>query len=127
MATEEPRYSVSMTSGMIEIRDYPELIAAQVTVGGDRSAAGGAGFRLLAGYIFGGNVSAKSIAMTAPVVQAPARPESIAMTAPVLQSADKGGWTVQFIMPSGYTMATLPKPKDARVHLTVLPPSRMAV
>ncbi len=127
MATEEPPFTVTLKAGDIELRDYPPLIAAEVTVGGDRNEAGGAGFRLLAGYIFGGNVKKQSIAMTAPVVQARTGNEKIAMTAPVTQSGGPGRWIVQFIMPRGYTLATLPTPKDARVHLKTLPPSRLAV
>jgi hypothetical protein len=30
-------------------------------------------------------------------------------------------------MPRGYTLATLPAPKDERVHLKAAPPSRLAV
>ena len=127
MATEEPPFTVSLKAGDLEVRDYPALIAAEVTVGGDRAQAVNAGFRLLAGYIFGGNAGKKSIAMTAPVVQARAEGEKIPMTAPVTQSGGPGGWTVRFIMPKGYTLATLPAPKDARVRLTPVAPSRVAV
>jgi SOUL heme-binding protein len=34
---------------------------------------------------------------------------------------------MHFVMPSRYTMATLPRPKDERVKLRELPPQRMAV
>lgn len=127
IATEEPAFSVTLKAGDIEVRDYPPLIAAEVTVGGDRNEAGGAGFRQLASYIFGGNVKKRGIAMTAPVVQAEVGNEMIAMTAPVTQSGGQGRWVVQFIMPRAYTLATLPTPTDARVHLKALPPSRLAV
>jgi hypothetical protein len=127
MATEEPDFKVIQKSGALEVREYPPLIAAEVVVGGDRGQAVNAGFRLLAGYIFGGNTRRQSIAMTAPVVQAPARGESIAMTAPVVQTGANGTWTVRFIMPRGYTLDTLPTPNDQRVHLIPLPAARMAV
>ena len=48
MAIEEPFYSIIEQKGNIEIRDYPKLIAAEVTVSGDRFAAVKSGFRLLA-------------------------------------------------------------------------------
>ena len=83
MATEEPPYTATLQDGAFEVREYPALIAAEVIVTGERSTAIGAGFRLLAGYIFGGNTRQQSIAMTAPVVQAPSAGESIPMTAPV--------------------------------------------
>lgn len=127
MATEEPSFKVSFRDGDFEVREYPTLIAAEVTVGGDRAEASNAGFRLLAGYIFGGNTRKQSIAMTAPVVQSTVKSESIAMTAPVMVAGELGAWTVQFIMPSAYTLDTLPIPNDSRVRLKVLPPARVAV
>ncbi len=132
MAVEEPAYTVGVREGSLEVRDYPALIAARVSVGGDRGAAVNTGFRLLAAYIFGGNTRRESIAMTAPVVQAPSadakgRGETIPMTAPVTQSGGPGGWEVSFLMPKGYTLASLPVPNDPRVHLVPLPPSRVAV
>jgi len=130
MATEEPAFTVSMKEGAFEVRSYPALVAAQVNVTGSRNEASKAGFKLLAGYIFGGNTRKQSIAMTAPVVQAPAGSEKIAMTAPVLQTpmpGQSGAWTVRFIMPAAYTLDTLPTPDDAKVQLLALPPARFAV
>lgn len=127
MATEEPPFTVSVKQGDFEMRDYPALVAAEVSVSGDRKDAASKGFRLLAGYIFGGNTRQQSIAMTAPVVQAPATSEKIAMTAPVLQTGGGGNWVVRFIMPQGSTLKTLPKPNNPKVQLRAIPPSRMAV
>jgi len=128
MATEEPAFKLVSEEGAFSVREYPALVAAEVTVPGDHDAAASAGFRLLAGYIFGGNSPRQRIAMTAPVVQEPAADgEKIAMTTPVTQSGGPGSWTVRFMMPSGYTLETLPKPNDPRVKLLVLPPSRVAV
>ncbi|MDO8692481.1 MAG: heme-binding protein [Sheuella sp.] len=127
MATEEPPYTAILKEGDFEIREYPPLIAAEVTVTGERSDAISAGFRLLAGYIFGGNTKKQSIAMTAPVTQAPAESEKIAMTAPVTQSGSEAEWTVRFIMPQSYTLDTLPAPNDPKVKLVPLAPARFAV
>ena len=127
MATEEPKYTVALKEGSFEVRDYPAMVAAEVSVTGERSEASSQGFRLLAGYIFGGNTRKQSIAMTAPVVQAAAESEKIAMTAPVLQTGQPGSWTVQFLMPSGYTLDSLPKPNDSRVRLLPVAATRMAV
>ena len=82
MAIEEPKYKVVLKEGPYEIRDYQGTVVAEVTVTGDQYEAGGKGFRLLAGYIFGGNTGRQSIAMTAPVAQE-RKSEKIAMTAPV--------------------------------------------
>ena len=127
MATEEPSYTSIFKEAPFEIREYPSLIAAEVTVSGERSEAVSAGFRLLAGYIFGGNRRKQSIAMTAPVIQNEAPNEKIAMTAPVMQSPDPSGWIIRFIMPASYTLETLPTPNDTKVRLVSLPPKRLAV
>lgn len=130
MATAEPPYTVKfqLRDPAVELRTYPALVAADVTVQANRDQAGNAGFRILAGYIFGGNEGSRSIAMTAPVVMAPAAGVSLPMTAPVTQTAGDGGaWTVRFYMPAGYTLATLPKPRDARIHLVDVPPAEVAV
>lgn len=117
MAIEEPGYQVIRKADGFELRRYPGYCVAETEVTGSQADAGNAGFRILAKYIFGGNASQQSIAMTAPVVQA--QSERIAMTAPVVQqpSETPGNYTVQFTMPSKYTLATLPKPDDARVRL----------
>jgi len=127
MATEEPAFTVVLGEDSFEVRDHPGLVAAEVSVSGTRDAAANAGFRLLAGYIFGGNTRRQSIAMTAPVVQERATGETIAMTAPVTQSGGAGAWVVRFMMPGKYTLDTLPTPNDARVRLVPLPPARYAV
>ena len=80
-AVEEPAYRLELKDGAFEIRDYPGLIVAEVTVDGDQTTAANRGFRLLAGYIFGANHGRRAIAMTAPVSQARAQGETIAMTA----------------------------------------------
>jgi len=127
MATEEPPFRVVLDDGDFEVRDYPALLAAEVTVGGSRDDASNAGFRLLAGYIFGGNTRRQSIAMTAPVVQERASGETIAMTAPVIQTGGDGEWMVRFVMPGAYTQETLPTPNDRRVRIVPVPPRRFAV
>jgi hypothetical protein len=127
MATEEPPFTVNLAKGEFEVRDYPAMVVAEVSVTGDRKDASGKGFRLLAGYIFGGNTRKQSIAMTAPVTQAVASSEKIAMTAPVLQMGGDGIWVIRFIMPHGSTLATLPKPNNPAVKLRGLAPSRVAV
>jgi hypothetical protein len=114
---------VDATVGAFELRSYPPHIAAEVTVSGSREAAIGAGFRVLAGYIFGGNAAKAKVAMTTPVAQS----EKIAMTTPVTQTGTATGWTVQFMMPTKYTLDTLPKPNDSRIRLVTTDPARMVV
>lgn len=127
MAVEEPKFQIVKADGDFELRDYPGLVVAEVTVGGDRRTASNEGFRLLAGYIFGGNAGSSKIAMTSAVSQAQVQGSKIAMTAPVTLAGEEGRWTVQFTMPSEYSMEDLPAPNDKRVHLKSIPRTRMAV
>lgn len=130
-AADEPRHTRVVQSGDIEIRDYEPVILAEVSVSGSMARAGNSGFRPLAGYIFGNNRSvdgqgSDDIAMTSPVVQS--RSETIAMTSPVTQSMTAGGdWQVAFIMPTEWTLETLPRPLDPSVSLREIPARRMAV
>lgn len=127
MATKEPTFTVQFAQGNFELRDYPALAVAEVSVSGKRKEAAGKGFRLLAGYIFGGNTRKRSIAMTAPVTQQVATNEKIAMTAPVIQAGSDGNWVIRFIMPEGATLESLPQPNDPKVQLRMLAPERVAV
>lgn len=125
---EEPAYRASRTDGALELRDYAPVIAAEVGVKGERKEAINQGFRLIADYIFGNNEPKASIAMTTPVIQqADSKGESIAMTTPVIQQADGKGWKVRFIMPSEYTLETLPKPVNKAVKLVKVEGRRVAV
>lgn len=121
-ATEKPDYTVVKTDGSFETREYPAMILAEVTVEGDKRAANNRGFRKLAAFIFGDNVSQNKVAMTSPVVS---RPVAIDMTAPVTRSLEEDGrWTVNFMMPSKYTMETLPKPTDSDIRIFKSAPYR---
>ena len=64
--------------------------------------------------------------MTAPVGQEKSASEKIAMTAPVGVKAAGNQWAVTFMMPSSYSMETLPEPVDDRVRLRAVPAVRMA-
>lgn len=124
--TETPHYTIALADGAMELRDYAPRLMAEVTVRGSRSQAANAGFRVLARYIFGGNTGAARIDMTTPVAQAPA-PVKIAMTTPVAQVPAAEGWVVQFMMPSGHTLDSLPRANDPAIRFTTLPAERMAV
>ncbi len=127
VATERPSFTLVKQYGSFAVREYPQLLVAEVTVQGTRDEASSAGFRLLANYIFGGNQGARSIAMTAPVTQSAG--QKIAMTAPVTQ-VEQGSseWLVQFTMPATFTsLEQLPQPNDARVKLRAVPRRSIAV
>lgn len=142
MATEEPKFELVSKEKNIELRRYPAFILAETWVDGDMSEASNKGFRAIAGYIFGDNKAAggtdpAKIAMTAPVTLEPAAPsQKIAMTAPVTIEPQAGEtlnmegakrWRVHFVMPSQYTLATLPKPNNTAVTLREVPAKTWAV
>ena len=130
---EKPKFEHLERKHGYELRKYPPAIAAQVTMPANTPDAMNKAFRVLADYIFGNNESQAKVAMTSPVIQEPKTSEKVAMTSPVLQepAAANGGLDVeqkvQFIMPSSYTLETLPKPKDARVSLVERPARVYAV
>jgi hypothetical protein len=130
MATEEPSYTVLEQSGDFELRAYNPMIVAETQVSGPMDDASGAGFRLIADYIFGNNTSRtggnKVISMTAPVTMEP-ESEKISMTAPVSMEQTGEQWRVHFVMPSQYTLDTLPRPNNPAVSLREVPASNYAV
>lgn len=129
MAIEEPQFTVIEKSPPFELRSYAPMILAEVQVEGDLDTASSKGFRLIAAYIFGQNQVSEKIAMTAPVAVEEQEPKSakIAMTAPVNIEANSGKWTVSFVMPSEYTLDTLPKPLNSQVQLRQIPAVKRAV
>lgn len=124
---EQATYSTVTADGDFEIRDYPSLVVAEVTRAGDRKSSVNQGFRPLAAYIFAKERKGEPIAMTAPVIQE--KRETIAMTAPVTQTPDKSGdnWTIRFVMPSDYTLETLPRPAGSDVRIEEMPARVRAV
>jgi len=130
MATEEPKYTLLEKSESFELRAYAPLIVAEVKVDGDLDAASSQGFRLIAAYIFGKNQVSEKIAMTAPVgIESSEQNKSakIAMTAPVGIESAGNQWTVSFVMPAEYTLASLPKPLDPQVKIREVPAEKRAV
>lgn len=126
-AIEEPAFQTLLKDGDFEIRQYAPNVVAEVVVGGDLETASSRGFRQVAGYIFGGNQAVSTVA-------AAPEAERIAMTAPVVAVPEDGKrllganrWRVQFVMPSKYTLATLPRPTNPAVTLREVPAHRVAV
>ena len=126
-SVEQAEYSVIKKADGYEIREYSPSIVAQTTVSGAYDTALSDGFRIIAGYIFGGNVKKEGIAMTAPVIAQSDISEKIAMTAPVTARTQGESSVVSFVMPKKYTLDTLPKPTDSRVKLVEVPAKMMAV
>lgn len=126
MATEEPKYTLLENVPPFELRAYAPLILAEVKVEGDMDVASSQGFRLIAAYIFGKNRLNEKIPMTTPV-GLEEKSTTIAMTAPVGIESNQTISTVSFVMPSQYTLASLPQPLDAKVQLREVPATKKAV
>jgi effector-binding domain-containing protein len=130
MATEEPKFTLIEKEEAFELRTYAPKIIAEVLVDGDMSEASGNGFKLIADFIFGNNTAqsgkSEKISMTAPV-SVKATSEKISMTAPVGLQQANNGWRVYFVMPSQYTMQTLPKPNNPKVNIKLMPEQKFAV
>jgi len=114
MAYESPTYRVEERIGEIELRRYEPYLVAETLVQESLERAGSGGFRLLAGYIFGGNETAGGGST------------KISMTTPVIQDRVGDEYRVRFMMPSEYTGDSLPTPKDSRVTINEVGPQRLA-
>ncbi len=122
---EQPRYSVVTRYDDFEVRRYEPYLSIYTDVEGTYESALSEGFRILAGYIFGGNTSKSSIAMTAPVTEE--EREVIAMTAPVTEEVRGSVRRISFVVPRAYTRDTLPVPTDPRVRILEVPAKQVAV
>lgn len=123
---EEPSYTVIEKKSDYEIRQYDAYIVAETEVTGSYSEALRDGFGIIADYIFGNNTTKTSIAMTAPVLESSS--EKISMTVPVINtlgSVEKR--TVAFVLPSKYTLESLPQPNNSAVNLREVLGRKVAV
>lgn len=126
---EEPTYTVLEEKDGYEIREYAPYIAATTMVVGSYNEATNQGFRIIADYIFGNNTKKESIAMTVPVLEGQAEnvSEKIAMTVPVLETPSGSGTRIiAFVLPSKYTLETLPRPNNDAVRLVEIPARKVA-
>ena len=112
---EEPAFQTLKKEGDFELRQYPGFIVAETYVSGTLEEASNAGFKAIADYIFGNNLSVAN-----------AGTEKIAMTAPVTTEQVGDRWRVHFVMPSKYTLATLPKPVNPQVQLRKVAGNKVA-
>lgn len=128
MSLEQPNYTVVLKEGDIEYRQYEPYLVSETIIenAGSYEAAGNEGFRRLFRYISGSNASRSKIDMTVPVQQTP-KSEKIAMTVPVQQTSTTEGWSVTFMLPRKYTLATAPQPQDPRVRVREVPARLVAV
>tara|TARA_B100000795_G_C22805489_1_gene444568 strand:+ start:3004 stop:3585 length:582 start_codon:yes stop_codon:yes gene_type:complete len=103
-------FKVEKTYETFEIRNYEATLFTMVKLPpSEYKTASGQGFRLLAGYIFGGNEGNEKIAMTSPV--------SMSL---------EDSMTMMFMVPKQYKREDLPKPNESQVKFHVEPEKRVA-
>jgi len=123
--TEQQTYSVVGQHDGFELRRYPSCVVASIEVTSSFERAGNTGFMALVNYITGNNISRSKVAMTAPVIQ-----ESgigLVQEYPVLEETNGDMHVVSFVMPSSWTLDTLPDPTDQRIVLRQVPVELVAV
>ena len=124
--TETPNYELLRKDKHFEVRYYPGYIRAEVQVkNSDYRTALYRGFNILASFIFGNNQQTKELAMTAPVQVSSST--QIKMTKPVTIQEDDSDTTVAFIMPSKYSLDTLPIPNNNQITFKQVEPHTMGV
>lgn len=112
---EEPGYDILAYDDEVEIRSYKQHLLASITINGSFEEARKEAFLALASYIFGKNKDRKNLKMTTPVLQE--ENSQLTMTSPVIHEPTGLGWTMSFVLPSKYNLASAPTPKDRRIHL----------
>ncbi|MEM7752409.1 MAG: heme-binding protein [Pseudomonadota bacterium] len=108
---EMPPFEVVGRASGYELRAYEPHVLATVRIDGSLRSSASAGFRTLAGYIFGGNAAGQKIAMTVPVQQVPV----------------EEGYEISFMMPGRYALEALPEPKSDDVRFERTEAARLAV
>ena len=132
---EQPKFQSLEKDAAFELRLYSPMVVAEVVVQGDLTSAGKDGSRLVKQYIFreGPNASldqnkqaSDKISMTLPVTMEK-EPEKISMTLPVtMEAKSTSSYRLHFVMPSSYTLNTLPKSADPRVTIRAIPEQKFA-
>ena len=122
--TENQPYEVVADRGSWQLRHYPPHLVAEVEVSGDFSDAGNRAFGVLISFISGNNTQRGKVSMTAPVLQQ-SEPDDAA-PAHADPDAPLRRHRVAFVMPSSYSLATLPAPTDPRITIRELPAQDMA-
>jgi hypothetical protein len=93
-----------------EIRNYESALFTSTTLPyTNYKEASGKGFRILAGYIFGGNEREEKIAMTTPVT---------------MELGDT--MKMMFMVPAEKSLESLPKPANSKIAFEIVKPRTMA-
>ena len=109
---EEPDYKVLESKEDFEIREYPSLIIAEITMSANKQKLKNESFMALFDYISGANTEKQEIKMTIPVFQNPTEDEK---------------WSMSFILPQKWSLDQAPQPNDSNITVKELSSQKMAV
>ena len=99
---DEPKYKVIDMEDDKEIREYPRMTLASVTVARKYEDAMKEGYHRLSQYLYGEN--ATNLEMS--------------MTTPIFEEQNHNSWTISIILPHDITPATAPTPLDHSIAIT---------
>jgi hypothetical protein len=121
---EEAEYAVVERRPGYEVRRYAARLIAETDMQRYAREDTGAAFQAIGGYIFGANAGREKIAMTAPVLMAPATGLTEATAAPATTRPIAG---MAFVLPRRFeSLDRLPEPDDPRVKLRQEPARSVA-
>lgn len=103
---EEPKFEQVEDFGAFEVRDYPRMTLASVSMQMPHDEFADAAFKLLANYIFGNDID---------------------MTIPVFKSLEGNVWTMSFVLPHGFRAKNSPSPDSAAIKIEELKAHRVVV
>ncbi len=104
-------YKIVNQYDKFEVRSYEATLFTSVKLSSHKyEESSSKGFRILAGYIFGGNE----------------RNEKISMTSPVSMSLEDS-MTMMFMVPKNLRKEELPKPNESLIEFKEVPAKKMAV
>lgn len=114
VAAEEPAYDVVERHFGFEVRAYPACVQARTTVRGGYRENLADGYRVLSGYMLGGNRGADGA------------PVTLEVTAPICHVDRDTVSVVSIPIPAAWKREALPRPVDPRVALVPVPAQRWA-
>ncbi len=104
-------YKIVKQYDKFEVRNYEATLFTSIKLSSNKyKESSSKGFRILAGYIFGGNE----------------RNEKISMTSPVSMSLEDS-MTMMFMVPKKLKKEELPKPNQSEIEFKEIPSKKMAV
>ena len=123
----EALFATLQSQGEFEVRLYEPQILAQTAAAGNYRRATTDGYRRLTNYVSGTNQVGGIIGTTAIPRLSGSNKPAIEPTLPYYEELVDGMWVTSVAMPEAYTLATLPKPSDARITFETLPRVMVAV